>query len=113
MKLIINDHRKIFAIQEEFHKLFPNLKIEFLAKPSKSGAAASEKLVHHGSKTIGECRTTHNKGELTLTPTMTVADVKESFSEAYGLSTIILKKEGEKWVETIENGKLQLEEQNK
>jgi hypothetical protein len=44
---------------------------------------------------------------------MTVADVKESFSEAYGLSTIILKKEGEKWVETIENGKLQLEEQNK
>ena len=113
MKLTINDHRKIFSIQEDFHKMFPNLKIEFLAKPSKSGESASKKIMHSGSKTLGECRTLHTKGELTLTPAMTVADLKQSFSDVYGLSTVIFKKEGVKWVETKDNGVLQLEEQNK
>ena len=64
MKIQINDHRKIFALQEEFNRFFPNFKIEFLGKPSKVGNPPSEKMVK-ANKTLGDCRVVHNKGELT------------------------------------------------
>lgn len=108
MKIQINDHRKIFALQEEFNKFFPNLKIEFLSKPSKVGNPPSEKLVK-GAKTLGDCRVVHNKGELTLLPSTTVADLKQTLADTYGLSIVILRRSGHKWIET--NDKLTLETQ--
>ncbi len=99
MKIQINDHRKIFAIQEEFNKLFPHLRIEFLAKPSKVGNPPSEKLVK-ASKTLGDCRAIHVKGELTLTEATTIPDLKQTLADTYGLSAVFLRKSDDNWVET-------------
>jgi hypothetical protein len=63
MTIAINDRRKIYAIQEEFNTVFPYLKLEFLAKPSKPGGASSKKFMKHSSKTIGECRTISQQGK--------------------------------------------------
>lgn len=111
MKIQINDHRKIFAIQEEFSKLFPRLKIEFLGKPKQVGSSASAKI-YKSSKTIGDCRIQHTTGELTITPSMTAADLKQILADKYGLSIIILRLSGSQWVETTDNNKLSLQEQN-
>jgi hypothetical protein len=113
MKITINDHRKIFAIQEGFTNLFPHLKIEFLSKPSKVGDHASGKIVHESSKTLGDCRVVHTKGELTLSPTMTMADLQQSLSDNFGLSVVLFLRSGNEWIETKENGRLTLDEQNK
>ena len=43
MKIVINNKRRIFAIQEEFSTMFPGLVIAFFAKPSRPGAAPSKK----------------------------------------------------------------------
>jgi propanediol utilization protein len=43
MKIVINNNRKIFAIQEEFSKMFPGLNIEFFAKLSRPGDTPSKK----------------------------------------------------------------------
>ncbi len=59
MKITINDHRKVFAIEEEFNQMFPNLKIEFMAKPSAAGAKHSDMPVAQ-SKTIADCRLPDN-----------------------------------------------------
>ncbi|MGZ3866686.1 MAG: hypothetical protein ACXVC6_13020 [Bacteroidia bacterium] len=91
MKIEINDHRKIAAIQEEFSSLFPNLIIEFYTKGSKAGSPHPDNLVKH-SKTLGECRTEHNKGEITITGGMNVNDIKQHFSDVYGLAAEIFKK---------------------
>ncbi len=91
MKITINDHRKIFAVQEEFNQLFPNLIIEFYAKGSKEGAHSSEHLIKH-NKTLGESRTEHNKGTITITPNMRVADLKQDFSDVYGLAVEVFQK---------------------
>lgn len=112
MKITINDHRKIFAVQEEFSKFYPNLKIEFLSKPSKVGDAHSEKIIKETSKTLGECRVVHTKGELTLLHSMTVADLNQALSDTYGLSAMILRKSGKQWIETTVNEQLGIEKQD-
>lgn len=113
MKITINDHRKVFAIQKEFNTILPYLKLEFFGKPSKNGAASSRKLIEHPSKTIGECRVIHNKGSLTITPSMTVADLEQAFSDIYGISVQVFRKSGKAWLETSVTNNWTLEEQNK
>ena len=112
MKIIINDRRKIFAVQKEFSEMFPYLKIEFFGKPNKAGAASSNKLMKQAAKTLGECRTIHKSGTITITPKMTVADLEDNFNDVYGLSAIIFRKSGKIWLETTVTDKWTLEEQN-
>jgi hypothetical protein len=112
MKIIINDQRKIHAIQEEFNKEFPYLKIEFFSKPHKPGGAGSPKLVKNGSKTIEDCRTIHNNGAVTITPHMTVNDLEQRFSDVYGLGIQVFRKSGKLWLETTVTDGWSLLEQN-
>lgn len=112
MNIIINDHRKIFAIQEEFNSFFPYLKLEFFSKPSKPTGSSPKKLVKHNNKTLGECRTIHNKGKITITPKMTVTSLDQSFRDIYGLGIMIFRKSGKVWLETTLTDDWTLEEQN-
>ena len=113
MKITINDHRKISAIQEDFSSMFPFLKLEFFAKPHNVNSASSKKMMKHNGKTLGECRIIHTKGFLTLTPNMTVADLEQSFRDVYGLSVQIFRKSGNVWLETTVTDGWTLEEQNR
>ncbi|MEO6303355.1 MAG: hypothetical protein ABIP51_09280 [Bacteroidia bacterium] len=113
MKITINDNRKIFAIQEEFNTLFPYLKIEFFSKPHKSGGGSPKNLVKHNSKTLQECRTIHNKGEIAITPGLTVTELEQRFEDVYGLSVQIFRKSGKVWLETTLTDAWTLEQQNK
>lgn len=90
MKITINDHRKVAAIQKEFNSVFPDLKLEFHARPSKGGAPPAEKLVKAGAKTLLSCRNLHTKGVLELFPGMSAEEIKENFRDAFGLSVEIL-----------------------
>lgn len=112
MKIEINDHRKLFAIQEEFGNLFSNLKIEFYSRPSHSGAPHPKKLIDNYSKTLGECRELHTKGTLTISPSMTLSEITSNFEDVYGIAVDILKKEGEHWINATSHD-ITLEELNK
>lgn len=118
MEITINDHRKIFAIQKEFSDLFPFLKLEFSAKPNTSGGASPKEILVSPSKSIGECRTVHTNGILTITPHMSVSDVEEIFSDNLGLSVRVFRKSGSMWMEittkmfTLENLNSALVESN-
>ena len=112
MEIIINDHRKIKAIQEEFNILFPYLKIEFFSKPHQKGGGSSKKLMKSNSKTLGECRVMHSKGHLSIVPSMTVADLEEMFRDRYGLAVQVFRKSGRSWLETTATDGWSLEKQN-
>ena len=112
MKIEITDHRKIYAVQKEFNELFPFLKIEFFAKPHTSGGPASNKLVTHSSKNLGSCRTVHAKGTIVITPNMTVRELKQIFTELYGLTIRVSRMVGNGWVDVADNDGWPLEEQN-
>ena len=112
MIITINDQRKIFAIQEEFNTSFPNLKLEFFSKPHQTNGASEKEFIKHNSKTIGECRTIHESGHITITPHMTVNYLEQTFSNTYGLGVQVFRKAGHNWLETIETDSLTIEEQN-
>lgn len=112
MKIQINDHRKIFAIQEEFNKMFPWLKLEFFVKPHKVGGPSPKSQIISSSKTVGECRTIHNSGTVTITPMMSVSELEQSFRDVYGLSVQVFRKSGKSWLETTVTDAWTLEKQN-
>lgn len=112
MKITINDHRKIFAVQKEFNEMFPYLKLDFFRKPHKVGAPSSKKIMKHASKTIGQCRVIHNKGTVTISPSMTVADLEQTFRDVYGLSVQVFRESGKTWLETTVTDSWTLEKQN-
>jgi len=113
MKITINDDRKIYAIQEEFNKLFPYLKLEFFAKSNKSGGAHSKKIIKHPSKTLGECRAIHNSGILSITPNMSTDELEQILRDNYDLTVQVLRKSGKVWIETGTTDKWPLERQNR
>lgn len=112
MKIQINDHRKIHAIQKEFSTMFPWLKIEFFSKPHKIKAGSPRTELVPSAKTLGECRTVHDSGTITITPGMTVADLEQSFRDVYGLAVQIFRKSGRTWLETTVTDTWTLEKQN-
>ncbi|MBL7933241.1 MAG: hypothetical protein JNL60_15150 [Bacteroidia bacterium] len=113
MKITINDNRKIFAIQEAFTNAFPFLKLEFFAKPHKPGGASSKKFIKHPTKTLGECRTIHKSGTITITPNTTVGELEQHFSDVYGLGVQVFRKSGKVWLETTVTDNWTLDRQNK
>lgn len=113
MKLVINNNRKIFAIQEEFNNEFPYLKLEFFGKPNKPGGTPSKKIVKHPGKTLGECRAIHKTGTITITPQMTVGELEQTFADEYGLSVEVFRKSGKAWLGTSATDDWTLERQNR
>jgi hypothetical protein len=112
MTIQINDHRKIVAIQKEFSNLLPYLKIEFFSKSHKSGTPSSKKTMKDASETIGQCRVVHNKGALSITPSMTVTELEQNFRDIYGLSVQVFRKSGNVWLQSTATDTWTLEEQN-
>ena len=112
MKILINDRRKIFGIKEEFNAVYPFLKLEFFSKPQTKDGPPSSKIVKFSNKTLGECRTEHNTGEITIDKEMTVSELEQRFGDVYGLGVRILRKSGNVWIETIKTKNWTLEAQN-
>jgi hypothetical protein len=113
MKIKINDHRKIYAVQTEFNKVFKNLKIVFWGKPHSNSGEHAEELSNENNSTIGACRIIHNKGEITITPAMKVSELQERFADVYGLGVGIQIKSGKLWEHAAGFDALTLEDLNK
>jgi hypothetical protein len=112
MKITITDKRKIMTIQKEFNTMFPYLKIEFSSRPISNGDASMKKQIKPLSKTLGDCRTIHTSGTITITPNMTVSELGKNFSSVFGLSTEVFRKSGKVWLKTTVTDGWTLKEQN-
>jgi len=99
-------------IQEEFNAAFPYLKLEFFSQPYSKGGEPTLKTIKPNSKTLGECRTLHKQGEITILDLTTVADLEHSFCDIYGLEVQIFRKSGRAWLETTITNNWTLNEQN-
>jgi len=113
MKIAINNHRKIFAIQEEFSMMFPNLIIVFHAKPSSAGGVPSPRIVIHSSRTLQDCRSISREGTIEVLPTMNISELKGNLRDIFGLSAEIYGKPENGDKDKSLSGRLTLEESNK
>jgi hypothetical protein len=109
MLIEINDHKRVTDIQGSFRKMFPWLTIGFFVH---RGSNAGTYATVNGLRTLGELRTVHNSEMMTITPSMTVAELERVFLEHYGLSVKIFRKSGSAWIEASLTGNWTLAEQN-
>jgi hypothetical protein len=91
MKIRINDHRKLFSINDEFRTAYPNLELAFFAKPHAPGGPTFPQSVSY-SKSVTECRTIHNAGDLELSDEMTPAALEEQLRDIFGLTASVIRK---------------------
>lgn len=112
MNIAINDDKPICSIQKEFSSAFPYLKLEFFLK-QQHGNEQAKRLIRHHDRKLGECRTLHNAGIITIMPEMTVADLEQQFVSVYGLDVQVFRQSGKVWLETTVTDSWTLEEQNR
>lgn len=111
-RITITDNRTIASVQQEFHELFPYLKLEFFSKLHEPGQPSHLKFMQQPGKTLGEIRSGHASGEIVITPQMTVSELEQAFGQRYGLGVQVFRKSGKSWLETILTDNWSLHKQN-
>jgi len=112
MNIKINDQRQVCSIKEEFNSVFPYLKLEFFSKTHKPGCPTAKEFINLNRKTLGECRSVHESGEIFITPAMSVLELEQRFNKVYGLGVQVFRKSGKAWLETTLTDEWSLEKQN-
>lgn len=110
--IVVDDKNTILMVQEEFNRLFPYLKIEFLAVANTLRHHIGNKFANETKGPLQGFRTADNKEQLVITPDMSVAVLEEKFREIYRLKAQILRKSGKTWLETTVTDAWTLNEQN-
>ena len=110
--MTITDDKKLKDIQREFNEKFPHLKIEFYARRHAPGEGSRLPEQLDVNKTIGEVRTAHAEGDLSIDGHQKVSTLEQHFFEKYGLSTQVFRKSGDLWLQTSTTDHWTLAEQN-
>jgi len=111
MQITVHDNTKLQSVQEDFSGAYRYLKLEF---PSLRNASP-ERLKPGGlnGSTVSDVSKKTNDRSLTITPTMTIKNLKQQFLECYGLPVNVMRRFGKTWVETTVTDNWTLEEQNR
>lgn len=109
----ISDNRTIQSIQMEFTSKFPYLKLEFYRQPHEVGEGSQVKSLVDADKMIGEVRTIHNQGDLSINGHLKVSTLEQNFAEMYGLNVQVFRKSGTLWLQTTSTDEWTLSDQNR
>lgn len=111
--MLITDEKKISEIQSEFHSKFPYLKLEFYSQPHSEGGISNKSAHLNADKTVGEVRTIHNDGQLSINGNLKVSTLESNFREIYGLNAQVFRRSRKIWLQTTATDEWTLAEQNK
>lgn len=113
MKTInINDAQTISSVQEEFHKMFPFLKLEFFHQKHNLFQGSNKKDILNANDTLKQCRKNHAEGTIILNENMKVSELENLFQNTFGLSAQVFRKSGRSWIETTVTDDWTLKQQN-
>ena len=111
--MIIQDSKTIKQIQEEFHTMFPGLKIEFYRIPHDQFKGSLKENQYESDLHLFEVREHHNEGEIIINQEMTVRQLEGLFEELYGLHAQVFRKSNYVWLQTSKTDDWTLGEQNR
>lgn len=94
--MIIDQHKTVNQIQQEFSEMFPFLKIEFFKKAHNIFGGNSNKEIIQSKEALK----IKGSGELLITSNMTVNELEQRFKSQFGLNIQVFRKHGKTWIET-------------
>ncbi len=110
MNIIINENISLISVQQEFHLVYPYLKIDFFLI---SKGVNPNRLLENSSKIFKEFQTKESSNSIVITPKMSVNELEKLFFTEYGLKILIYRNSGRIWLATSATESWTLEEQNK
>ena len=111
--MTIHDMRTLKDIQQAFHEKFPYLQIQFFATQHQTGEASPMHGKLDSSKTIGEVRTVHSRGDLSINANQKISTLEKNFAEQFGLNVQVFRKSGNLWLQTSKTDHWTLAEANR
>ncbi len=112
MEFIIDGSKRLFEVQIEFQKMFPNLKIEFYAHKHKVGKGSLKEDLLNDQLFLSEIRNGHS-GHLSIHKDMKVSELETAFEEVFGLSVQVFRKSEGIWIQTTASDGWTLDEQSR
>ena len=112
MEITISDNQSIAQVKTLFTEHFPFLKLEFYINEHQTGEGNSDQSIHDANKTIGDIRSKHNSGELSIHGNQKVSPLEQAFHDQYGLNVQVFRKSDEVWLQTTATDEWTLSEQN-
>jgi hypothetical protein len=109
----INPNRTIAEIQEEFHSIFPGLKLAFYKKGHLDHEGSPRKLTYEASLVLAQISPELQAGDVDLRPTKTVADLEAEMESRFGLHVQIFRRSNDLWLQTSVTDDWTLEVQNR
>jgi hypothetical protein len=107
MLIHIRDNFQVSDLKDRFEKCFQELTIEFFFSTKNTLDAVS---LAGKNQRIGDIRRLHVEGDLAIKSWYTVSQVKQEFSDKYGLNIEIYRKENNAWVNSSRMEDLTLRE---
>jgi hypothetical protein len=112
MILMIDDTKRISAIQQEFTAMFPYLKLEFFKHAHTVHQGNLKKDMLNSSLTLKQFGSRHISGELEIKENMKVSDLENSFHTLFNISAQVFRKSAGTWIETSVTDNWTLKQQN-
>ncbi|WP_298709047.1 hypothetical protein [uncultured Chitinophaga sp.] len=102
MKVLITEEFLVRSIQEEFHFLYPHLKLEFFRQPHHpyDGSPLTDRV--HPDTPIDEIRDIHCAAWIDMGAQITATGLEQQFAHLLGLSAQVFRKSGSIWLQTTD-----------
>ncbi len=110
--MLINNQKTIHDLQEEFHRQFPGLKIEFYAEGHRIHEGSTAAQTIDATQYLGAIRTPDTEGNIELQPEWSVAAFESLLRDRFGLHVQVFRKSRNLWLQTSSTDDWTLEKQN-
>lgn len=98
--MTIQNQKTLSEIQWEFNEKFPFLQLKFYVAGHNVGAHSPNYLPLDSSKSIGEVRTVHSEGDLSINPNQKISTLEQHFAAQFGLNVQVFRMSGNIWLQT-------------
>lgn len=112
MEILIDRNKKLSALQSDFQKLFPFLKIEFYNQFHEEQEGSLKEVILNHDLSIKEVTDHALPRVIKISGKMTAEELETAFADIYGLSVQVFRKAGGIWIQTIATDNLTLDELN-
>lgn len=111
-EILIDNDISIEAIQSEFRKHFPFLKLIFYKIAHETATGSQPKDEIDSTLTIGEVRSKDSEGQISINGHKKVITLETEFRDNYGLNVQVFRKSRKIWLQTTATDNWTLSEQN-
>lgn len=112
MEIYISEEDIVLNIQNQFHEVYPYLKLECYLCPHELGSATGNNQKIPSDTPIEDIRLVHSFGWVDISEHRTVAAVEKDFYRDMGLAIQIFRRFKAGWLQTTKTDQLTLAEQN-